>query len=121
MSLTLYLFVYPVGHCGLTGITLLVILPLTQVIETFLTLAIGFWLTVGADAFAASSSNLTRSVGALKVKLSVLSLIQSASDWSVDVATTFVPASETTLMVAEAGDVLKPYTHFATWFFTTRE
>jgi hypothetical protein len=35
----LYLFLYPVGHFGLTAVTFLVILPLTQLIELFFTAA----------------------------------------------------------------------------------
>ena len=35
MSLTLYLFLYPVGHFGLTPVTFLVILPFTQEIVLF--------------------------------------------------------------------------------------
>jgi hypothetical protein len=41
MSLTLYFFLYPIGHFGLIAVTFLVVLPFAHVIEVFFKL-IGF-------------------------------------------------------------------------------
>jgi hypothetical protein len=108
VSLTLYFFLYPAGHFGLIAVTFLVVLPLMQEIVVFFETTDGLSTDLEVVLFGGSVSSFTRKVGALKVKLSVLSLIHSESVLSDEVETTLVPDSEITLMVAKAGDELKP-------------
>jgi len=47
LSLTLYFFLNPAGHLGLTAVTFLIVFPLTQEIVDFFTTGVGVGVAVG--------------------------------------------------------------------------